>query len=520
MTTLTQAHTINDFLQVNVDKYKASTAFACQGQSLTYQALDSQSKILASWLQNQPELEQGDRIAIQLPNALAYPIAVYAAFRAGFVLVNTNPLYTPREMLHQFTDAGVKAIFVLDALIPKLSAIIGDTQISHVISIGGNVEADKLAAAAKVSCSSLTTLLDAPVPEALAPLKPIDENDVALLQYTGGTTGVSKGASLSHKNILSNVNQIAEHFGNKLEENKESFVCPLPLYHIYAFTVNLLYVGSIGGKNILISNPQNPDEFVDSMTGENFTAFTGINTLFVGLSQYPPFKALNFDSLRLTISGGTTLTQDAAAKWLAVTNCTITEGYGLSETSPVACFNKPGEEELGTVGHPLPQTQVELRDENNQTVADGQEGEIVIKGPQVMLGYWQREDENQKVFTEDGFFKTGDVGVFQPSGTLKIVDRLKDMILVSGFNVYPNEIEDVLTRHEAISEAAVVGKPHEKTGEAIWAYITVSQDISTDEIIAYCREQLTPYKVPKNIEILAELPKSSVGKVLRKELRD
>ena len=286
------------------------------------------------------------------------------------------------------------------------------------------------------------------------------------------------------------------------------------------FAVNLLYVGGIGGNNILISNPQNPDEFVNSMTDQRFTAFTGINTLFVGLSQYPPFKALNFDTLKLTISGGTTLTPDAANKWTTLTGCTITEGYGLSETSPVVCFNKPGQEELGTVGYPLANTEVQLRDANGQIVADGEEGEIVVKGPQVMLGYWGREDENDKVFTADGFFKTGDVGVVQPSGTIKIVDRLKDMILVSGFNVYPNEIEDVLTRHSAISEAAVVGKPSEKTGEAIWAYITVSEEVSTDDIISYCREQLTPYKVPKNIVVLDELPKSSVGKVLRKELRD
>ena len=519
MTTLHPANNIVEYLQGNIALYGDKVAFTCQGESITYQQLDQRSTVLASWLQSQSNLEQGDRIAIQLPNSLAYPIIVYAAFKAGLVIVNTNPMYTPREMQHQFTDAGVKAVFILDALMPKLAGFVNDTEIKHLVAVGGNTELDNLSNAANASCHAFASLL-ATAEATLQPLAPIAEDDIALLQYTGGTTGVSKGASLTHKSLLSNVRQIANHFGETLSKGEEAFVTPLPLYHIYAFAVNLLFVGGMGGNNILISNPQNPDEFVNSMTENKFTAFTGINTLFVGLSQYPPFKALNFDTLKLTISGGTTLTPDAANKWTGLTGCTITEGYGLSETSPVVCFNKPGQEEVGTVGFPLIDTQVELRDANGQVVADGEEGEIVVKGPQVMLGYWGREDENDKVFTADGFFKTGDVGVVQPSGTIKIVDRLKDMILVSGFNVYPNEIEDVLTRHSAISEAAVVGKPSEKTGEAIWAYITVSEEVSTDDIISYCREQLTPYKVPKNIVVLDELPKSSVGKVLRKELRD
>lgn len=520
MTKLHQAKTIVEFLQENVQDYADKVAFTCQGESITYQQLDQRSTVLASWLQHQTALEQGDRIAIQLPNCLAYPIIVYAAFKAGLVIVNTNPMYTPREMQHQFTDAGVKALFILDALSPKLAGFVNDTDIQNIIGIGGNSELAKLGESTQASSHEFSAILTSGNSTALKPLQAIEENEIALLQYTGGTTGVSKGASLTHKSLLSNVNQIGQHFGDKLTEGEEAFVTPLPLYHIYAFAVNLLYVGGIGGNNILISNPQNPDEFVSSMTDQRFTAFTGINTLFVGLSQYPPFKALNFDTLKLTISGGTTLTPDAANKWTTLTGCTITEGYGLSETSPVVCFNKPGQEELGTVGYPLANTEVQLRNANGQVVADGEEGEIIVKGPQVMLGYWGREDENDKVFTADGFFKTGDVGVVQPSGTIKIVDRLKDMILVSGFNVYPNEIEDVLTRHSAISEAAVVGKPSEKTGEAIWAYITVSEEVSTDDIISYCREQLTPYKVPKNIVVLDELPKSSVGKVLRKELRD
>jgi len=520
MTRLHQANTINEFLQTNIERYSEHIAFRCLGKSLTYNSLDKRSTILASWFQNHSSLKHGDRVAIQLPNSIEYPVVVYAAFKAGLVIVNTNPMYTPREMKHQFNDAGIKALFILDSLVPKLNGILDDSTLDTIVSINGHSELEKLSNTATVAINDFSEIIANTSITEIAPTTSINSEDIALLQYTGGTTGLSKGASLSHKNLLSNVNQVAEHFGTSLIEGNENFVCPLPLYHIYAFTVNLLFVSSIGGCNTLISSPKNPQEFVDSLVHHKFTAFTGINTLFVGLSQYPPFKALDFSALKLTISGGSPLTLDAAHRWKELTNCTITEGYGLSETSPVAAFNKPGHEEIGTVGKPLSNTTIEIRDDNNLTLANGEEGEIVIKGPQVMLGYWQREDENSNVFTSDGFFRTGDIGVILPSGAIKIVDRLKDMILVSGFNVYPNEIEGVLTLHDAISEAAVIGKPDDKTGEAVCAFITVTENISTAEITKYCREQLTAYKVPKHIKIVNELPKSSVGKILRKELRD
>ncbi|MGB0835160.1 MAG: AMP-binding protein [Psychrobium sp.] len=520
MTKLHQFNNLGEYLKENTSRFSDKVAFRCLGESLTYQELDQRSNILASWFQQQPQLSQGDRVAIQLPNSLAYPIIVYAAFKAGLVIVNTNPMYTPREMKHQFNDAGVKALLILDSLTEKLEDILEGSAIQHIVSINGHDQLSQLRDKTDAQLHSFRDLLANTANPNLQPLDPIAPQDIAILQYTGGTTGVSKGAALTHDNLLCNVKQLGEHFDGVLSEGQEAFVCPLPLYHIYAFTVNLLFVSGIGGCNVLITNPQNPDEFIDSMSNVKFSAFTGINTLFVGLSQYPPFKELDFSNLKLTMSGGTTLTIDAATKWGEMTGCTISEGYGLSETSPVVSFNKPGREEIGTVGLPLPSTTVEIRDGNNNRVADGEEGELVIKGPQVMRGYWQREDENAKVFTEDGFLKTGDVAVIQPSGAIKIVDRLKDMILVSGFNVYPNEIEGVLTQHSAIAEAAVIGQPDVKTGEKVCAYVTVTGDISEEEIISHCRDQLTAYKVPKQVNIVTALPKSSVGKILRKDLRN
>ena len=343
--------------------------------------------------------------------------------------------------------------------------------------------------------------------------------DLAMLQYTGGTTGVSKGAALSHNNVLSNCIQMLERIGDGFKDGEEVLVCPLPLYHIYAFTVGMMALFAKGSQIILIPNPRDIDGFIQTLKPHRISAFMGINTLFVGLGRHPEFAKLDFSRLHLTMSGGTALTQAAVSIWKDVTGNMITEGYGLSETAPVVSFNIPGKEEIGTVGHELLDTEVALLDTYDKPVADGESGQIAVRGPQVMMGYWQRDDETAKVMTEDGFFKTGDIGIRTESGAIKIVDRLKDMIIVSGFNVYPNEIEDILTSHPDVMEAAVVGKPDDKTGERVCAFITVSQTVNHDDIIAFCKTHLTNYKVPKSITILDELPKSTVGKILRRELR-
>ena len=340
-----------------------------------------------------------------------------------------------------------------------------------------------------------------------------------MLQYTGGTTGVSKGAMLTHGNLLSNAEQTLERFGPYCRESEETIICPLPLYYIYAFMVNMIIFACRGNLNVLIPTPRDINAFVSAIKPFKFTGFSGINTLFVGLSQVPEFKTLDFSELHLTISGGTTLTSAAVQIWQEVTGCFITEGYGLSETSPVLCFNEPRKEAFGTVGLPLTKTEIQLWSEDGREVLEGEAGEIVARGPQVMAGYWNCPDETQKVITKEGFFKTGDIGVRTPTGQIKIIDRLKDMVIVSGFNVYPTEVEDVLTQHPNILEAAVIGEPDDKTGEKICAYITVSTKLSSETVIEHCREFLSSYKIPKKVEVLKELPKSTVGKILRRKLR-
>lgn len=519
MTTATanslQHKSIADFVESTLQKYSEKPAYACLGQTLTFGEIEEKSRALACFLQQHPELQPGDRIAIQLPNLIQYPIAAYAAFRAGLVIVNTNPLYTPPEMQHQFKDSGAKALIILKDLLPKFDAIKAHTDIDLVIATSAPDLLTNDLADAPDGCISLTQILKEFANQDLAerPLVSLDDNCV--LQYTGGTTGVSKGACLSHGNILSNALQVHERLKVKLIDGEEVFICPLPLYHIYAFTVNMMMMFSNGNLNVLIPNPRDIDGFVDAIAPFKFTAFSGINTLFVGLAHHEKFKSLDFSKFKFTVSGGTALTSSAVDVWRSVTGCSITEGYGLSETSPVLCLNTPDHEILGTVGQPLIDTEIQLWDENNNQV---EEGEIVARGPQVMSGYWNMPEETAKVMN-DGFFKTGDVGVRLPTGEIKIVDRLKDMIIVSGFNVYPNEVEDVLTKHPQILEAAVIGEPDEKSGEKVCAYITVADELPSEQVISHCRDHLTAYKIPKKVVVLDELPKSTVGKILRRELR-
>lgn len=516
-----------DIINQACQTYANQAAFSCLGQTLTFKDIDEKSRALAAYLKAHSGLEPGDRIAIQLPNLIQFPIAAYAAFRCGYILVNTNPLYTEREMKHQFVDAGVKAIIILSDLLPKLDAVIGDTQIAHVIVTKATdllmpeLHSDEYKVEQGVGYHNFAKALieGAALPAVVEVAGTLD--DLAVLQYTGGTTGVSKGAMLTHRNLLANVQQTYERFRHACTDGKDIYIAPLPLYHIYAFTVNLLLAASHGTHNVLIPNPRDLDAFIEAIKPHQFTCLTGINTLFVGLCHHPAFSSLDFSSLNLTVSGGSALTLNASKLWKEVTGCTISEGYGLSETSPVLCFNEPGNEKIGTIGFPLIETDIQIWDDNNQVLAQGEEGELVAKGPQVMLGYWQREDATAESII-NGYFKTGDIAKICEDGRIKIVDRKKDMIIVSGFNVYPNEIEDVLSEHNDIIEAAVIGKPDEHSGERVCAYVVKQANANLTEamLVDYCKSQLTGYKVPKEIHFIAELPKSSVGKVLRRELRE
>lgn len=509
---------LGDFIEESFRQYPDNDAFSCLGQTLTFNDIEIKSRALAGFFQNNLNLKAGDRIAIQLPNLIQYPITAYAAALAGLVIVNTNPLYTEREMTHQFNDSGAKAIVILADLMPKLKSILHNTQIESVITTGA---ADLLTGKTDDQDGS-TGFMQAIALGMGKSLEPRQANldDVCLLQYTGGTTGVSKGAALSHRNVLSNAAQTLERFGSGCGDSTDIFVCPLPLYHIYAFSVNMLMFFSKGNLNVLIPNPRDIDAFVSAIKPFKFTGFAGLNTLFVGLCQHPDFKKLDFSQFRITISGGTALTSGASQIWENVTGCSISEGYGLSETAPVLTFNEPGNEKIGTVGRPLIETEIEIRDDQGNTLAQGEEGEICARGPQVMLGYWNRPEETEKVMYPDHFFRTGDIGRIESDGRITIVDRLKDMIIVSGFNVYPNEIEEVLTQHENILEAAVVGEPDDRTGEQVCAYFVANKELTENEIQTHCKVALTPYKVPKKIIQLEELPKSTVGKILRRELRN
>lgn len=512
-------NSLADYIEEAFATYTDRPAYSALGQQKTFAEMDKMSAQFGAWLQTHTALEPGDRIAIQLPNLIQHPIAVYGALRAGFVVVNTNPLYTEREMEHQFNDSGARALVILSDLLPKYENIKAKTGIEQVIITG----AAQLLTQKPEEHSDYPCYMQIFAQAENLSLKArpkADIEDTCILQYTGGTTGLSKGAELSNQNVLVNSLQMFERLGGSLKEGEELVVCPLPLYHIYAFVVCMMTFFAKGAMILLIPNPRDMEGFVKSMQGHQFTAFAGINTLFMGLCAQPAFKELDFSKLHLTMSGGTALTSSAANLWQQTTACSVTEGYGLSETSPVVSFNVPGEEVLGTVGPALIETQVQFLDENDKPVAPGEAGQIAVGGPQVMKGYWQKPEETAKVMTKDGFFKTGDIGVLTENNNIKIVDRLKDMIIVSGFNVYPNEVEDILTQHSSVLEAAVVGKADDRTQERVCAYITVTGDYDAAAVLEHCKKNLTAYKVPKEINVIDELPKSTVGKILRRELRD
>jgi len=538
-----QYSSLVDLLDDSLKKYAARTAYVGFGKETTFAEVDSTSKLVAAWLQSKG-LKKGDRIAIMMPNIVQYPIVLAGVLRAGMVVVNVNPLYTPRELQHQLKDSGAKAIFILENFATTLEQVIAKTDVEHVVvaSMGETLgflkgaivnfvvrHVKKMVPAFSLPGSSrYSTILTEGAAMPFAPVQ-LTHDDVAFLQYTGGTTGVSKGATLVHKNILANVLQ-SEAWSEPVMNDPAKgpppeqavIVCALPLYHIFALTVCCLLGVRQGSKLVLIPNPRDLPALVKEVAPFKITHFPAVNTLYNALVNNPEFRQLDFSQLRISNGGGMAVQEAVAKEWFELTNCPIIEGYGLSETSPSATCNPATATEFsGTIGIPLPSTEIVILDDDGNRVPNGEPGEIAIKGPQVMAGYWQRPDETAKVMTADGFFKSGDIGVMYDNGYTKIVDRKKDMILVSGFNVFPNEIEAVVQMHEKVLECAAVGVPDEKSGEAVKLFVVKkSADLTEQELRDYCKEQLTGYKRPSYIEFRDDLPKTNVGKILRRELRD
>lgn len=511
-----------------VAKYADRTAFSALGKDLSFAELDQQSRALAGWLLSEGGLKAGDRMAVQLPNLSQYPIAAWAILRSGLVLVNTNPLYTAPELEHQFNDSGARAVLILADFLPAAESVLPKTGVELVIST--NVF-DMFEAQAAPDVSLPATVRHVSFPEVLEQGKDLlipavnaSMSDVAVLQYTGGTTGVAKGAMLTHGNVFAYTCQskhLTEQSAYFHPDRAEVLIAPLPIYHVFGFSLYL--VGNLvrGGKSVLIPNPRDLDGMMDVMIGEKFTGFAAVNTMLVGMLQSPKFDAIDWSECMGTISGGAALVPEVAREWVERTGTPIYEGYGLSETTASLTVNSEQFHQLGTVGKPLIGLEVKLVNAEGQEVAAGEEGELWVRGPNVMRGYWQRPEATQEAIDEDGFFKTGDIAILQHDGFYKIVDRLKDMVLVSGFNVYPNEIENAVYEHPAIVEAAVVGKPDAKTGESVCLFVKSSDASLTEaDLKSYCAERLTGYKCPKQVIFLDDLPKSNVGKILRRELRD
>ena len=516
-------------------RYADKPAYTCFGHTLSYRELDQRSQIFADYLRNELGLCEGDRLGIQLPNILQFPIALYGAIRAGLIVVNINPLYTPRELEHQLVDSGTKALVVLANFARSASECLPRSSVEHLIltEVG-----DELPLAKRILINFFVKHIKNQVPNLSLPgahhyraimrteakgfdLTPVNADDVLVLQYTGGTTGLSKGAMLTHHNLASNVWQMTSHTPAAFVEGEEVFVACLPMYHIYALNLHALSGFSAGCHNVLIPNPRDLKSISTALKKNPCSVFLGINTLFRALARDKQFQQLDFSKLKVTAAGGMSLTKDAAVAWKEVTGCTISEGYGLTETSPVLTGNIHGRERIGFIGVPLPETEISLRNDQGEPVADGEAGELCARGPQVMLGYWNRPDETAAVMTSDGFFKTGDIARRDLDGHLKIVDRKKDMILVSGFNVYPNEIEEVLCQNPKIMESAAVGVASAESGEVVKVFVVrEDESLTAEDVIAYCRIHLTGYKIPKYVEFRSELPKSNVGKILRRELRD
>ncbi|BAR56224.1 acyl-CoA synthetase [Bradyrhizobium diazoefficiens] len=535
----TQYASLVDLLEESFAKFADRKAFICMDKSISYRDLDQMSVALAAYLQGRG-LQRGARVAIMMPNVLQYPIATAAVLRAGFAVVNVNPLYTPRELEHQLKDSGAEAIIVLENFAHTAEQVITKTSVKHVIvaSMGDLLgfkgvivnlvvrRVKKMVPAWSLpGAVSFNDALSAG--RGLTFNKPkLSPGDVAFLQYTGGTTGVSKGATLLHRNIVANVLQndawLQPALAAPPHVDQLMIVCALPLYHIFALTACYLLAVRAGGCNLLIPNPRDIAGFVKELAKYQVNSFPAVNTLYNGLMHHPDFKKLDFSKLKISNGGGMAVQRPVAEQWKAVTGCFIAEGYGLSETSPTLTCNPATTNDFsGSIGIPVPSTYISIRDDDGNEVPLGQAGEICAKGPQVMSGYWNRPEETAKVMTADGYFRTGDIGVMDEKGYTKIVDRKKDMILVSGFNVYPNEIEEVIASHPGVLECAVIGIPDSKSGEAVKAFVVKKdQNLTAEAVIKFCHEQLTGYKVPKHIEFRTDLPKTNVGKILRRQLRD
>lgn len=527
--------TVPDVLAYTVKEFGPKPAYTSFGRTLDYNELDRLSAGFAVYLQQETDLQPGDRVAIQLPNLIQYPIVLFGILRAGLVVVNTNPLYTPKEMEHQFVDSGAKALIIHKSMAHNAEKIIHNTQIEHlfVTQVGDLhdfMKRNLLNAAVKYlkKMEPDYNLPDAiPLRKALLQYdgqKPqpvqVESGDVAVLQYTGGTTGVSKGAILTHANLISNMLQAEERLTVPGVDWTETVISPLPLYHIYAFTVAQV-VSLLGGHSVLIPNPRDIPGFIKELGKWKMSTFVGLNTLFVALCNNAKFTEVDFSNLKFTASGGMALNPSTAVLWEEKTGCEIIEGYGLTETSPAVCFNPPKDSRMGTIGLPMLHTEVRIIGTDGQDVPMGEAGELCVKGPQVMKGYWQREQATKSSFTDDGFFITGDIATVDEDNYFRIVDRAKDMIIVSGFNVYPNEVEDVITEHPDVVECAAIGVPDEKAGEAVKVFVVSSNpELSRETIRDWCKDKLTRYKVPKQVEFADELPKSNVGKVLRRMLKE
>ncbi len=528
-----------ELLEESFAKFADRKAFICMDKSISYRDLDEMSLALGAYLQSLG-LQKGARVALMMPNVLQYPVATTAVLRAGYAVVNVNPLYTPRELEHQLRDSGAEAIVVLENFAITVQKVIADTMLKHVIvaSMGDLLgfkgvivnlvvrRVKKMVPA--YSLPSAVTFNDALAAGRGKPFnKPkISSDDVAFLQYTGGTTGVSKGATLLHRNILANVLQndawLQPALAAPPQIDQLFIVCALPLYHIFALTACFLLAVRAGGVNLLIPNPRDIPGFIKELMKYQVNSFPAVNTLYNALLHHPDFKKIDFSKLKISNGGGMAVQRTVAEQWRSATGCSIAEGYGLSETSPTLTCNTATTAEFnGSIGIPVPSTYISIRDDDGNEVPLGEPGEICAKGPQVMVGYWNRPDETARVMTKDGYFRTGDIGIMSGDGFTKIVDRKKDMILVSGFNVYPNEIEEVIASHPGVLECAVIGVADPKSGEAVKAFVVRKEpNLAAEDIIKFCHEQLTNYKVPKQIEFRTELPKTNVGKILRRQLRD
>ncbi|MCH4874017.1 long-chain-fatty-acid--CoA ligase FadD1 [Pseudomonas sp. TMW22091] len=528
---------VQSVLRQSCQRFADKPAFSNLGKTLTYGELYEQSGAFAAYLQQHTDLQPGDRIAVQLPNVLQYPVAVFGALRAGLIVVNTNPLYTAREMEHQFNDSGAKALVCLANMAHLAEKVVPQTSIKYVIV---TEVADMLSPFKRVLINSVIKYVKKMVPAYHLPnaikfndvlskgqgqqvneANPLS-SDVAVLQYTGGTTGVAKGAMLTHRNLIANMLQCKALMGSNLNEGCEILITPLPLYHIYAFTFHCMAMMLLGNHNILISNPRDLPAMVKELSKWKFTGFVGLNTLFVALCNSEAFRKLDFSSLKVTLSGGMALQLSVAERWKTVTGCEICEGYGMTETSPVVSVNPIQNIQIGTIGIPMPSTLCKVINDAGEELPLGEVGELCIKGPQVMKGYWERPDATAEIMDSDGWLKSGDIAIIQPDGYMRIVDRKKDMILVSGFNVYPNELEDVMASLSGVLQSAAIGIPDEKTGELIKVFIVVKpgMTLTKEQVMVHMRANLTAYKSPKIVEFRDSLPTTNVGKILRRELRD